>query len=91
MAQAGDGLVEVLHRGRDKGIGVLRVNLGRRLANDIAVEERHGLSKRDCADDKGNEKQRVDTSHDEKTEVGLRPVVTNADHDVESRNAGLTC
>lgn len=83
------GVLDALHCRGDKGVGILCVNLSGGLANDIAVEERHGLSKGDCADDEGDKKERVDTSHYEKAKVGFRPVVTHADHDVEGSDASL--
>ena len=89
MAQARDGLVEVLNGRSDKGAGVLCIDFRRRLANDVAVEEGHGLSKSNRADNEGDEEQGVDTSHDKKTEVSLRPVVADADYDVKGRNASL--
>jgi hypothetical protein len=56
--------VEVLDRRGDEGVGILRIDLCGRLADDVAVEEGHGLSERDCANDKGDEEERVDTGHD---------------------------
>jgi len=89
VAQAGDGLVEVLNGSSDKGAGVLCIDFRRRLANDVAVEEGHGLSKGNRTDDEGNKQQGVDTGHDEKAEVGLRPIVADADYDVKGCNACL--
>lgn len=64
-------------------------DLGSGLADDVAVQVRHGLAERDGADDEGDEKQRVDGCHDEKTQVGVRPVVADADDDVEGCDASL--
>lgn len=87
--QARTRSVEVLCGSRDEGVGVLGIDFLGGLANDVAVKEGHGLSEGDRADNKGDEEERVDSSHDKKAEVGVRPVVTNADHDVESGNASL--
>lgn len=55
MTQAARALVQVLNRRRDKSVGVHRVNFCGRLADDVAVEERHGFTQSDSADDEGDE------------------------------------
>jgi hypothetical protein len=82
-------LIQVLGRGRDKGIGILGVDFGRRLADDVAVEVGHWLAESYGADDEGDEEEGVDAGHYEEAEVGVGPVVADADHDVESGDAGL--
>jgi hypothetical protein len=81
--------VEVLRSSSDKGVGVLGIDVLGSLADDVAVEEGHGLAECDGADDEGDEQERVNASHDEEAEVGMRPVVADADHDVERGNTGL--
>jgi hypothetical protein len=82
-------LLHVLGRACDECIRVGGVDLVARLADDVAVQVAHWLSERDSAYDESDEEERVDGSHDEKTEVGKGPVVADTDHDVEGRDAGL--
>ena len=56
--------VEVLNRRGDERVGVLSVDFGGGLADDVAVEEGHGLAEGDGADDEGDEQERVDAGHD---------------------------
>jgi hypothetical protein len=87
--KTGARLVEVLGSRSDERIGIGGIDILGRLANDIAVEKRHWLAESNCANDEGDEQERVNTSHDEEAEVGVRPVVADADHDVECGDAGL--
>jgi hypothetical protein len=50
-----------------ESVGIGGVNLGGCLADYIAVEEGDGLSHCDCDDDEGDEKERVDSGHDEES------------------------
>lgn len=87
--QARSRSVQVLRGRGDKCIGVLRIDFLGRLSDDVAIEERHWLAEGDCADDEGDEEEGVDASHDEEAEVGVGPVIPDADHDVKSGDAGL--
>lgn len=89
MTQAAGRLVEILNCRSNKSVGVLGIDFRRRFANDVAVEEGHWLAEGDSADDEGDKEERVDACHDEEAEIGLRPVVAYADHDVEGCYACL--
>ncbi len=86
---ASSRLVQILCSGGDKCIGRRGICVLGGFANNVAVEERQRLAQSDCADDEGDEEKAIDASHDEEAEIGPRPVIAYADHDVESGNACL--
>lgn len=49
--------IQVLGCGSDKSVGVLGVDFLRGAADDVAVEEGHGLAEGDGADDEGDEEE----------------------------------
>ena len=63
-------LVQVLRSGCNKSISSGGICVLGRCVNDVAVKERQRLSQSDCADNKGNEKQSVESSHDKKAKIG---------------------
>ena len=83
-------LVQVVLDRRCEGIRVRRIHLAARLADDVAVEVADRLADRDRDDDESDEEERVSACHDEEAEVGLRPVVGDADEDVERCDARLS-
>jgi hypothetical protein len=86
---AASPILHILGGRSDECIGVGGIDLVARLANDIAVEVAHRLSERNSADDEGDEEHGVNAGHNEESEVGEGVIVANADHDVESCDAGL--
>jgi len=67
----------------------LGIDLIRCLSDNVAVEERQRLAQCDGDNDEGNEQKGVDTGHHEKAKIGLRPVESDRDGDVEGCNASL--
>lgn len=89
QAQLVAHLVQVVLDRCGEGISVRSVHLAARLANDVAVEVTDRLADRDSDDDEGDEEHGVGARHDEKPKVGFRPVVGDADKDVERGDARL--
>jgi hypothetical protein len=87
--EPGAHLVQVLARALHEGVGGRGVDFVARLFDDIAVQEGHGLAECDGAHDEGDQEQGVDGRHYQQAEVRKRPVVADADHDIERCDASL--